>query len=77
MGNKLDGFKTDHLFSKCCKELVRFQTISNGYSLNAWCPKCGNYCFTGRIESLIALWLGDKEAVIKNKGYIPSWMEDK
>ncbi|KKM00462.1 hypothetical protein LCGC14_1804210 [marine sediment metagenome] len=75
MNKKEEGFKTDHLLSKCCQEIVRFRLTSNGYSTEAWCSKCGNYLFTGRTESLIALWMGDKEAVIKNKGYVPSWVK--
>ena len=70
-----EGYKTDHLLSKCCQEIVRFEPISDGYSMEAWCSKCGTYCFVGRTESLIALWIGDKEAIIKNKGFIPSWVK--
>lgn len=77
MGSKTDGFKTDHVLSRCCKEPVRFKSISNGYSLQAWCSKCGNYSFNGRIEALLALWLGNHEAVIKNKGYVPKWVKEK
>lgn len=76
MGSKDDGFKTDHLLSKCCQEVIRVESISDGYSLNAWCSKCGTYCFAGRTESLIALWIGDTEAVMKNKGFIPSWLKE-
>lgn len=69
MGSKTDGNKCDHLTSKCCKAPVRFFT--NGYSVESWCSECGNYIFTGRIEALLALWYGDKEALLKNKGFIP------
>lgn len=77
MGSKKDGFETDYILSKCCKAIVRFRTISEAYSLHAWCSKCGRYVFNGRTESLIALWIGDKEAVIKNKGYVPSWVDEE
>jgi len=76
MGSKTEGFKTDHILSKCCQAIVRFKPVSEGYSMSAWCSKCDNYLFTGRTESLIALWLGNQEAVIKNKGYIPDWVEE-
>lgn len=75
MGNKEEGFKTDHLLSKCCQEIIRFKPTSNGYSIQVWCENCGNYVFNGRTESLIALWIGNKEAIIKNIGFIPSWLE--
>ena len=75
MGNKEEGFRTDHLQSKCCQEPIRFQPTSEGFSLEAWCSKCGDYSFIGRVESLISFWMGDKESVIKNKGYIPSWLK--
>lgn len=77
MGSKKDGFKTDYLLSKCCLKPIRFNPTSDGYSLEAWCSDCGKYVFVGRTESLIALWLGDKEAVTKNKGYLPSWVGEK
>ena len=77
MGSKNDGFPTDHIKSKCCKGIVRINPTANGYSMTAWCSICGNYVFNGRTEALIALWMGDKEAVIKNKGYIPKWCEIK
>lgn len=76
MGSKTDGFKTDHLLSKCCKEAVRFNPISDGYSIESWCSNCGKIVFNGRTETLIALWMGDHEAVIKNKGYTPAWLEE-
>lgn len=75
MGRKNEGFRMDHSVSKCCKEIIRFKPTADGYSILAWCQKCGNYLFNGRTEALLALWLGDKESVIKNKGYIPSWVE--
>ena len=74
MGSKSDGFPCDHINSDCCNEPVRFKEVSNGYSMTAWCSKCGNYKFTGRVETLIALWLGNLDAVNKNKGYIPEWI---
>lgn len=77
MGSKTDGFKTDHLLSECCNNAVRFQPTSNGYSVTAWCQKCGKHIFNGRTEALIALWIGDKNAVIANKGYIPKWSRVK
>lgn len=76
MGNKNDGWKTDYILSKCCQEGVRIKPTAEGYSMEAWCSKCGNYVFNGRTESLIALWMGDMKAVIKNKGYTPSWIKD-
>lgn len=76
MGNKLDGFKCDHLISDCCNAPIRFLTTADGYSINSWCEKCGNYVFNGRTEGLIGLWMGDLEAVIKNKGYVPEWAKD-
>ncbi len=75
MGNKNNGYKTDYILSKCCKKPIRFTTTSYGYSLEAWCSKCGNYIYNGRTESLIALWYGDLKAVIKNKGYTPEWIK--
>ena len=77
MGSKLDGFKTDHIMSECCQATIRFKPTSDGYSIEAWCSKCGNYIFTGRTESLIAFWLGDFEATLKNKGYVPEWVEEE
>lgn len=73
MGSKTDGHKCDHILSKCCNAPIRFEAKADGYSVDAWCSKCGNYVYTGRTESLIALWLGNFEAVRKNKGYIPEW----
>lgn len=77
MGSKTDGFKSDHLKSNCCQEPIRFNPTSDGYSMEAWCPKCGNYVFTGRTEALISLWMGKMEAVISNKGYVPLWVGEK
>jgi hypothetical protein len=77
MGNKNDGFKCDHLISRCCEKPVRFETKADGYSMTAWCCKCGTYVFTGRSESLLAFWIGDLEAVKKNKGYVPEWVEER
>jgi len=77
MADKNDGFRTDHIKSKCCNAVIRFEPLSNGYSISAWCQKCGNYIFNSRTETLICLWLGDKEAVIKNVGYMPKWVEEK
>jgi len=77
MGNKGDGFPCTHVKSKCCNELIRFRATAEGYSIEAWCPKCGNYKFHGRTEALIALWLGDFEAVKKNKGYTPDWVKEE
>ena len=74
MGNKNDGHRCDWIKSECCKGKIRFEALNDGYSIAAWCQKCGNYLFAGRTETLIALWLGDKEAVIKNKGNLPKWM---
>jgi hypothetical protein len=76
MGNKNDGFKCDHLKSKCCNQPIRFEPKSDGYSLDAWCSNCANYVFTGRTESLICLVLGDLDAYKKNKGFIPKWIEE-
>ncbi|KKN76313.1 hypothetical protein LCGC14_0371650 [marine sediment metagenome] len=75
MGNRKDGFETDHMKSACCNDVVRFKPISDGYSIEAWCQKCGNYVFNGRTETLIALWKGNNEAVIANIGYVPKWVE--
>lgn len=77
MGSKNDGFLCDHLNSKCCKAPIRFITTANGYSVSAWCSKCGNYVYNGRTEGLIALWLGDLKGVIINKGYTPDWITKK
>ena len=65
--------KLDHVKSNCCNAIIHFQTTSLGYSINVWCSKCNNYLFTGRIETLISLWLGNINSVIKNKGYLPKW----
>jgi hypothetical protein len=71
--SKLWGYYCDHVKSKCCQAKVRFIGTNDWYSIEVWCEKCGNYKITGRLETLIAFWLGDKEAVIKNKGYLPDW----
>lgn len=76
MGSKTDGHPCDHIKSKCCNEPVRFRATSYGYSVEAWCSKCGNYVYNGRTEGLIALWLGNLTAVEQNKGYIPKWVRD-
>ena len=75
MGDKNDGYKCDHLNSQCCQKPIRFET-KNGYSLQAWCSECGKYVFTGRIESLIALKMGDLNAYRLNyNGYNPEWVK--
>jgi len=76
MGSKNEGFKMDFSVSKCCQATIRFKPTADAYSIHAWCEKCGHYVFNGRTESLLALWMGDKESVVKNKGYIPSWLEE-
>ena len=77
MESKNEGFKMDHSVSKCCQEIIRFKMVSDGYSISSWCSKCGNYIFNGRTESLLALWMGDKESVVTNKGYLPLWLDEK
>ncbi len=77
MGNKKEGFETDHIKSRCCNEIVRFKPTADGYSIEAWCQKCGNYVFNGRTETLIALWLGNTIAVMMNIGYMPKWADEK
>lgn len=76
MGSKTDGFYCDHVKSKCCNDRVRFITTGISYSIQVWCEKCGNYIFNGRIETFIALWMGDFVAIEKNKGYLPEWLEE-
>jgi hypothetical protein len=70
-------FRCDHVKSPCCDEPVLFEINYDGHVLRAWCEGCGKYLFNGRSETLIALWLGDKEAVKLNKGYIPDWVGGK
>lgn len=76
MGSKTDGNKCKYLLSHCCKSPVRFETKS-GFSVDAWCEKCGNYVFTGRIEALISLKLGDLQSYRNNyNGFNPDWIKD-
>ncbi len=74
MGSKDEGFKMDFSVSKCCQAVIRFKLTSYGYSIHSWCQKCGKYIYNGRTEGLLALWMGDQESVVKNKGYVPSWL---
>ena len=75
MGSKTDGYECDHLKSSCCNASIRFLVGSDGYTIEAWCETCGNYKVAGRIETLLALYVGDLEAVKKNRGYLPGWIK--
>jgi len=75
LGSRKDGFKCEYLKSRCCDAEIRFET-HNGYSIQVWCSECGNYMFTGRIEGLISLWVGDKKAILRNKGFVPEWSKE-
>ena len=77
MDSKTEGFKTDHMKSACCNDIIRFEPLSDGYSISAWCQKCGDYIFNGRTETLLALWLGNNEAVTANIGYVPKWVREE
>lgn len=77
LGSKTDGFKTKHLKSECCNANVRFESYGKGFSIKCWCEECGKYIYNGRIEGLIAFWMGNLKETTLNKGYTPEWINKK
>lgn len=74
MGSKKDGHECKFLKSDCCGAPIRFETYGEGFSIRCWCEECGNYKYHGRIEGLLALWLGDNKSIVDNVGHIPQWL---
>ncbi len=73
MGSKTDGFPIRHIKNPCCYPSPVMFTFNGNHSL-VWCKECGKYFYNKPTQSLIALYMGDFEAVKAWNGYLPDWL---